>query len=195
MQHWAVQAKVPGDAPVQPSPPSNSTVLNPQRRGSEGSAVLQKKRALSAKICPVLDTRENHSLPVGGKKLGGLGSQLKTKTPPARLLQGRHWAQADQRGSSAARSRTAVAGHGQENVYLEGVRTSTGVWLFMARKLTGKGLLAFLLCHFIPRPRPSWQRCLLSMTAREMGVEVFSLASRTGTRDREVVTVVHVRGG
>lgn len=30
-------------------------------------------------------------------------------------------------------------GSGQEDVYLEEVRTSAGVWLFMARKPTGKG--------------------------------------------------------
>lgn len=98
---------------------------------------------------------------------------MKTEAPPTTGLQVRQWAQAGRRGSSTARRWTAVAGYGQGNVYLEGVRTSTGVWLFMARKLTGKGFLAFLLCHFIPRPRPSWQRCLLSMVAPEMGEGLF----------------------
>lgn len=75
------------------------------------------------------------------------------------------------------------------NVYLEGVRTSTGVWLFMARKLTGKGLLAFLLCHFIPRPRPSWQRCFAEHGRPRDGGGLFSLASRSATRDRRLETV------
>lgn len=110
---------------------------------------------------------------------------MKTEAPPTTLLQGSRWVQAGRRGSSTARGRPAVADHGQGNVYLEGVRTSTGVWLFMARKLTGKGLLAFLLCHFIPRLRPSWQHCLLSMDAPEMG-EALSLVSGPETRGRVV---------
>lgn len=62
----------------------------------------------------------------------------------------------------------------------------------MARKLTGKGLLAFLLCHFIPRPRPSWQRCFAEHGRPRDGGGLFSLASRSATRDRRVETVFRV---
>nr|XP_010336400.1 uncharacterized protein LOC104651282 [Saimiri boliviensis boliviensis] len=86
--------------------------------------------------------------------LGNCDTQLKLglhRLPP---LWGSHgpgqaWEEAEQ-----PEARAGVAGREQENVYLEGVRTSAGVWLFMARKLTGKGLLARLsCCATFPRQR------------------------------------------